>query len=144
MSSSKLAQQSNGETFDQPNPQLSWPDVVAKYRSSGITQKQFCQEHGIAYTTFKNWVYRTKESTDSTSEAEIGSFVPVKTQVSFSSTFESAEISAPGKFVNDIPLSPKLSAPDLQIQLPQGYAIVVPRGFDADTLRRVIKAVSES
>ena len=144
MSSSKPVQQSNGKTFDKFKQQANWPDMVAKYRSSGLTQKQFCQEHGIAYTTFKNWVYRTKESTDNISETEIGSFVPVKTQVPFSSAHESPEEPASGEFVTDIPLFPKLLAPDLQIQLPQGYAIIVPRGFDDDTLRRVIKAVAVS
>ena len=51
MSSSKPALQANGKTFEQPKLHLSWPDMVAKYRNSGLTQKQFCEEHGIAYTT---------------------------------------------------------------------------------------------
>lgn len=31
-------------------------EVIEKFRSSGLTQKAFCEREGIALSTFQNWL----------------------------------------------------------------------------------------
>ena len=35
--------------------------MLAEYRASGMTQKAFCREHGIALSTFGYWLRRERE-----------------------------------------------------------------------------------
>ena len=41
--------------------------VVAEYQSSGMTQKAFCREHGVALSTLGYWLKRERESQDAAS-----------------------------------------------------------------------------
>ena len=38
--------------------------VVAEYQASGMTQKAFCREHGVALSTLGYWLKRERESQD--------------------------------------------------------------------------------
>lgn len=58
--------------------------LVAEFRSSGETQKEFARRHGLKWTTFRNWLYgRTRPSTVAPlpevrfQEVEIGPLLPV-------------------------------------------------------------------
>ncbi len=33
-------------------------ELVAKYHASGLTQREFAQQHGLKLGTFQQWVYR--------------------------------------------------------------------------------------
>ena len=35
-------------------------ELVAKYRASGLTQREFAQQHGVKLGTFQQWVYRPR------------------------------------------------------------------------------------
>jgi transposase len=37
-------------------------ELVAKYRASGLTQRQFAQQHGVKLGTFQQWVYRPRSA----------------------------------------------------------------------------------
>ena len=41
--------------------------VVAEYQASGMTQKAFCREHGVALSTLGYWLKRERESRDTAS-----------------------------------------------------------------------------
>ena len=49
-----------------PTPE-EWPNLIAEFRQSGLTQKEFVAKHDIPHSTFQYWLYvRTKRlSTDS-------------------------------------------------------------------------------
>jgi hypothetical protein len=47
--------------------------LVEKYLGSGITQKQFCTEHGLSLVRFQYWHKRYKEH-----QSEQGGFIPVR------------------------------------------------------------------
>ena len=34
--------------------------LVAKYQASGLTQREFAQQHGVKLGTFQQWVYRPR------------------------------------------------------------------------------------
>ncbi len=33
-----------------------WRSIISDYKSSGLTQHTFCQQHGIAYSSFTTWL----------------------------------------------------------------------------------------
>ena len=35
-----------------------WISIMTQYKSSGLTQKKFCEENNINHTTFRNYRYR--------------------------------------------------------------------------------------
>ena len=35
-------------------------ELVAKYQASGLTQREFAQQHGVKLGTFQQWVYRPR------------------------------------------------------------------------------------
>jgi hypothetical protein len=49
-----------------PSPE-EWPKLIAEFRESGLTQKEFVAKHDIPHSTFQYWLYvRGKRlSTDS-------------------------------------------------------------------------------
>jgi len=34
--------------------------LVAKYQTSGLTQREFAQQHGVKLGTFQQWIYRPR------------------------------------------------------------------------------------
>ena len=34
--------------------------LVAKYQASGLTQREFAQQHGVKLGTFQRWIYRPR------------------------------------------------------------------------------------
>jgi transposase-like protein len=35
-------------------------ELVAKYQSSGLRQREFAQQHGVKLSTFQQWIYRPR------------------------------------------------------------------------------------
>ena len=118
-------------------------EMVAKYHSSGLTQSQFCRENGLVLTTFNNWIHRLKKTDKTACEANIGKFVAVNvagaamTQPRLAKELNLTQ-TKPAFYSMPQPSRP----PDLQIRLPSNCVVIVPIGFDEDSLRRVVKAVS--
>jgi hypothetical protein len=48
-------------------------EVVARFRSSGLTQQAFAQQEGLKWTTFRNWLYERRK-------AKTRSVAPVRLQ----------------------------------------------------------------
>src|SRR5262244_507292 len=39
-----------------PTPE-EWPNLIAEFRQSGLTQKEFVAKHDIPHSTFQYWLY---------------------------------------------------------------------------------------
>jgi len=39
-----------------PTPE-EWPNLIAEFRQSGLTQKEFVAKHDIPHATFQYWLY---------------------------------------------------------------------------------------
>jgi hypothetical protein len=37
---------------------------LSSWKNSGLTQADYCKEHGIKYLTFNKWVYKSRSTTD--------------------------------------------------------------------------------
>ena len=38
-----------------------WRGIIADYKVSGLTQRDFCQQQDIAYSSFTNWLIKLKK-----------------------------------------------------------------------------------
>ena len=56
-----------------------WRRIIANYKTSGLTQRDFCQQQDIAYSSFTNWLIKLKKLTMdlSAENAEPALFVDV-------------------------------------------------------------------
>ena len=53
------------ETTITTNPRYSrsgWEQLMAQYEASGLKQRTFCDEHGLAYRTFCYWRKQLRQS----------------------------------------------------------------------------------
>lgn len=39
-----------------------WRGIISDYKTSGLTQREFCQQRGVAYSSFTNWLIKLKKS----------------------------------------------------------------------------------
>jgi hypothetical protein len=50
-----------------------WREIIACYRQSGLSSRQFCEQEGLTYRTFEEWERRQRRA-----ERSKGQFVEVK------------------------------------------------------------------
>lgn len=111
-------------------------DFVRAYCTSGLSQKDFCAQHGLKKSTFKNWFYRHREM-----------FV---NEAGTKNCDDSAPSSSPPLFspVNIIsdPLEPIDQAgalsPSLRIDI-HDFQLFVPIGADVQTLHTVLSLLKK-
>ena len=84
---------------ERQNHQEEMLSLIEQWHESGKTQKIFCQEHELTYTTFYYWLKRYRRQIDESS------FLPVE----ISSNFH-IEIRYPGGIVLQLPASTRISA----------------------------------
>lgn len=92
-------------------------EMMSAWEDSGLTQREFAEEEGLSYTAFQYWRRRLKE-VDEEPSAEI---VPLR--------------------IVDDGASTRASDDRIEIRFKDGVAVVVPRDFDDDQLRRVVEAL---
>jgi hypothetical protein len=108
----------------------SWPNLIAQWRFSGLTQAEFCTRRGIALPTFRYHLYKSGPRSGSPgSPPETASngtplFLPV--------------VCSPAPQGGGL-LEP--STAPIEVILSDGLRIVVAPGFDPQTLRRVVDAL---
>ena len=90
-----------------------WRGVLEKWSSSGLSQRRFCEERRISFSTFCYWRRRLRETSESGSAS---SFIPV-------------EIKPPRR---EIGLS------FYEVRLESGARIRVPFDFESASLLRLI------
>lgn len=128
-------------------------NLVAAYRKSGLSQKIFCEQHGVKASTFKNWFYRYPECSEP--ESIVASLAEREHTQDPSFLFKAITVQedeASPKTPAATLFSPKpasiaagpacleqtpSSAPNIQIDC-SVFRIAVPIGFDARTLQNIL------
>lgn len=96
--------------------QQLWSDRIAAWKESGLSQKQYCDQHQLTYSTFVYWRGRLKRlnGDDTTS----------------------------GK-VNFLPVMFRKEQAILTLRISDRHSIEIRPGFDPDLLGQVIQAVQQ-
>jgi hypothetical protein len=108
----------------------TWPNLIARWRLSGLTQAEFCTRRGISLPTFRYHLYKPSHRSGPTGApretATNGSplFLPV---VCPPPPQPGGLLAAPASFI--------------EVVLSDGLRIAVTPGFDPQTLRRVVDAL---
>ena len=130
--------------------------LVDVYRKSGLSQKVFCEQHGVKASTFKNWFYRYPECSQLDAiEADVAHFgqtldpsflfkaITVQKDVD---SPETPTPSSPALKIDSVAIEPpclNLSPsypPSIHIECSM-FRIAVPTGFDAETLQRILSVI---
>lgn len=96
--------------------QTLWTKRIADWQSSGLSQGEFCERHGLAYTAFVYWRGRLKKL-EVCDDASPVSFFPVKLKQG--------------------------SQNSLTLKINGRHSIEIGTNFDGDLLTRVIQAVAQ-
>lgn len=99
----------------------AWRRVIADQESGDETQGEFCARRGLKLETFRNWKYRLAREEGSPCDSgpcEPVRFVPVR--------------------VVDRGVE---TASGIELALPGGRVVRVARGFDPETLKRLLETL---
>jgi hypothetical protein len=108
----------------------SWPNLIAQWRLSGLTQAEFCTRRGLSLPTFRYHLYKPSRRLEApgpppeTATNGIPLFLPV--------------VCPPAPQCGGL-LAPPASS--IEVILSDGLRIAVTPGFDPQTLRRVVDAL---
>jgi hypothetical protein len=108
----------------------SWPNLIAQWRLSGLTQAEFCMRRGLSLPTFRYHLYKPSRGSRSLGpppEAATNG-TPLFLPVVCSPAPQPGGLLAP-------------SASPIEVILAGGLRVAVAPGFDPDTLRRVVDAL---
>ena len=118
---------------DQATHDEYWASAIIEWRASGLSQKEFCRRRGISDRALNNWLYKSPyreriarvlaARAQDTGHEETPGFVPVS-------------IVAATRVIE-----PRVLHATIEVVLQSGLRIVVPTGFDDETLRRVLVAL---
>jgi hypothetical protein len=89
-----------------------WRGHWSAWQASGLSQRAYCEEHGLSHAAFGYWRNRVKLSVQA-----LPGFVPVKLE------------------------QPALWGCSLELRLREGRTIVIREGFDEALLTRLIRAL---
>src|SRR5262245_57188615 len=108
----------------------SWPNLIAQWRLSGLTQAEFCSRRGLSLPTFRYHLYKPSRGS--------GSPVPAR-EAATNGTPLFLPVICPSPPQRGGLLAPPSSA--IEVLLSDGLRIAVTPGFDPQTLRRVVDAL---
>jgi hypothetical protein len=109
----------------------SWPNLIARWKLSGLTQAEFCARRNISLPTFRYHLYKpsrhfgSPRSVAGTNSTDTPLFLPVVCSP------------APQPGLVPLPASP------IEVILADGLRVAVAPGFDPQTLRRVVDALRQ-
>jgi hypothetical protein len=107
---------------------LRWLALIRDFRRSGLTHAEFCREREISLHTFRKRLYGQKALAPALDRK--------RDEVPLAPTrFLPVALEPAGE------LPPVPPADPLAVILPGGRRIVVGKGFDPETLRRLIEAI---
>lgn len=90
-----------------------WRKVIQEWRGSGLSQRRFCEDRGISFSSFCYWRRRLREEGEGESSSP---FIPVEIR----------------------PLARSPYPTPYEVRLESGIRIRVPFDFDSDSLLRLI------
>ena len=94
--------------------------LLSEFRSSGLTQRAFCERFGVKLPTLCYWIARERSEQQSARTPTRDTFVPV---------VESASV-------------PRAEAAHLTVHFPSGLQITVECGYPVEDLQQIAKALS--
>lgn len=107
-------------TQPQPRPenkQQLWSDHITAWKDSGLSQKQYCDQHQLIYSTFVYWRGRLKRlNGDGLASGKVN-FLPVRL-----------------KQDNQVTLT---------LRINDRHSIEIRPGFDSDLLGKIIRVVQQ-
>jgi transposase-like protein len=103
-----------------------WARLVEQWHASGLTRAEFCRRNGLVPRTLGGWNRRLRNRP--AGPAAPAGFVEVK-----------ASVLAPSAPPNTPPASPH----SLELHVLDRYRVVVPEGFDAATVMRLLLVLQE-
>jgi transposase-like protein len=133
-----------------------WRELIEQQRVSGLGVLAFCQQHGLASSTFFVWKRQLKQEgvlsrdgkppcapSSSSKGTSVEPGAKARSSKGAASTSSAPGMAPSSTFVEVTP-SPTDDTPDRPVEVVLGDAIVirVPRGFDPATLRQVVEALS--
>ena len=95
-----------------------WSDLIAAWAQSGLSQVEFCQQHGLALSTLAR--YRTRRRQQQRGDRSPGRWVAVELA------------------------SPQPADRGLAVVLANGRRVEVGRGFDAGTLAQLVSVLERA
>ena len=113
--------------------ETTWRRLVDEWRESGVTQEAFCDGRGVAVASFRWWKWKLglpgRSRAESRREEErperpLPAFVPVRI------------VEAAGQRGAD-----GAGADAFELELPGGWRLRVPAGFEAESLARLLAVV---
>lgn len=107
-----------------------WGERVTRWKRSGLSARKFGQAEGVKAQQLHWWSW--KLGSTPASAREVPEFLPVR--VVSSSTILPTR--SPAEVVSALPT--RGQAP-IEVLLPNGFAVRVAEGFDAETLARVLE-----
>lgn len=118
------------------SPREVWVKRVEQWKDSGLSAKDFAAQTGLSFSALKNWRYRLAAQARRAQGAGRG-----LSPIGF------VEFAAPGL----VPKAPRArrrsgagASEPLELVVREGFHLRIPRGFDVDTLRQVLSAVTEA
>ena len=107
-----------------------WSNAIIEWRASGLSQKEFCRRRAISDRALNNWLYKSpyRERIAQSLAAAVHGATPEETP-----RFVPVSVVAATQAVE-----PLARPTAIEVVLQNGLRIVVPTGFDDETLRRVI------
>lgn len=98
--------------------------LIERWESSGLSQRVFAEQEGVAYSAFQYWRRRLRQPARAKKRRERAAPVQL----------------SPMRIIPDAPRAAESAA--FELRTPSGLAVSVPVGFDEHELRRLLDAVS--
>ena len=105
----------------------SWQDVIRRQEESGLSVAAFCREQQVPPASFFAWRKKLSEADQNVNAA--------------SGRDASHEVRAQFVPIAISPVPP--SSANFEIVEPDGYRVVVPTRFDAESLREILRVLKE-
>lgn len=99
--------------------------LIERWEESGLSQRVFAEQEGVAYSAFQYWRRRLLELSRKKTRGERAAPVQL----------------SPVRIIPDAPRATP-SAGAFELRTPTGLAVSVPVGFDERELRRLLETVS--
>lgn len=99
-----------------------WRGILDAFRKSGLTQAEFCRQHGLSLNTLRKYLYGARAVAKSPTVVE---FLPVTTT----------------QVTQENPTQTHHHADPIVLILDSGRRVAVAPGFDSPTLTRLIETI---
>jgi hypothetical protein len=116
---------------------IYWSAVIADFRRSGLTHVEFCRRRQISVHAFRHWLYHRLPGLQSTSSASGPTPAAAGPTPSSTPPFLPVHI-RPEPIPDAVVPRGTRSAPPLELVLADDRRLLIPPGFDPDSLHQVL------